>query len=214
MATTTRPEKVTLRSTKSKNVGRDDEIVAERGLTPRAGWTRRAGERAALRPSAATKRSTLDLNDGWIVPAAAAASTQRATARGDEGVGNDRGGGHLLLGLWRLDRGAEVGLLQCGRPMAARCATLPRADADPVILWDLPVVCPSDPLTGQQLSLFCNLEVPWYLGPTEGATKISKLVFGWQILCCRLDPSQIKQRFGGFERGMQIRNGTVFTRSR
>jgi hypothetical protein len=51
-------------------------------------------------------------------------------------------------GLWRLDRAAEVGLLHCGWPMGARRASLPRADADPVILLDLPVVCPSGRLTG------------------------------------------------------------------
>lgn len=51
------------------------------------------------------------------------------------------------LGLWRLDRGAAVGFLQCGRPMSARCATLPQADADPVIVLDLLVVCPSGRLT-------------------------------------------------------------------
>ena len=45
-----------------------------------------------------------------VVPAAAAAaaaaSTHTSPTSADAGVGKDRGGGHLLLGLWRLDRGA------------------------------------------------------------------------------------------------------------
>lgn len=54
-------------------------------------------------------------------------------------------------------------------------------------------------------SFSATLKVSWYLRPTDVATKISKLASGWQILCRRLGPSRIKQRFGGFERAMRIR---------
>jgi hypothetical protein len=53
---------------------------------------------------------------------------------------------HWASGAVRLMSRNRALPLRCA--MGARCASLPRADADPVILLDLPVVCPSGRLTG------------------------------------------------------------------
>ncbi|KAH8768613.1 hypothetical protein F5882DRAFT_382357 [Hyaloscypha sp. PMI_1271] len=174
---TTRPGKVTSKSTKSKNVGvmeapprpslrsfckADSGNAGWRGVQGWGGEGRRAkgstgGQGLWSAVCGLHRRRLL-----WRLGASSSSNSSSASTRANSRQVEEGRAWQwpwpwrrspLALGLWRLDRAAEVGLLHCGWPMGARRASLPRADADPVILLDLPVVCPSGRLTGFGVAL-------------------------------------------------------------
>jgi hypothetical protein len=71
------------------------------------------------------------------------------------GVGNGRGGGHhFATGPEAVRQGSRKSRASQVRTTngCEKCHSATRADADPVILLDLPVVCPSGRLTGGSAS--------------------------------------------------------------